>query len=85
VERLRTEIDFLSEQLASAVGLGGRDRRAAGAAERARVNVTRAISDSVKRIREYGPRLARHLDASIRTGTFCSYAPPDPSDARWEL
>lgn len=85
VEALRGEIDALSQQLAAAVGLGGRDRRASSAAERARVNVTRAISDAIARVREHNPLLARHLDASIRTGTFCAYQPPDPSDARWRL
>ena len=83
--RLRSEIDFLSQQLAAAVGLGGRDRRAAGAAERARVNVTRAISESVKRIREHSRPLARHLDAAIRTGVFCTYQPPDPASADWTV
>jgi hypothetical protein len=37
------ERDFLLGELARAVGLGGRDRRAASHAERARLNVTRAI------------------------------------------
>jgi hypothetical protein len=47
--------------------------------------VTRAISDVIGRVREHSPLLARHLDASIRTGTFCAYQPPDPGDARWRL
>ena len=81
--RMRDEIDQLSQQLASAVGLGGRERRVGAAAERARVNVTRAISDAVKRIREHCPPLARHLDASIRTGTLCTYRPPVSGDRTW--
>jgi len=83
--RIRREIEFLSRQLAAAVGLGGRDLPVAAAAERARVNVTRAISDAVKRIREHAPALARHLDASIRTGALCSYRSPDPEQPDWEL
>src|SRR5215207_6671492 len=43
VTRARAELDFLSRELSAAVGLGGRDRRTGGDAERARVNVTRAI------------------------------------------
>ena len=39
----REEMNFLVRELARAVGLGGRDRRAASHAERARLNVTRAI------------------------------------------
>jgi non-specific serine/threonine protein kinase len=73
---LRQEIDALSDQLAAAVGLGGRDRRVGSAAERGRVSVTRAISDAIERVREHSPALARYLDASIRTGTFCVYRPP---------
>ena len=37
------ERDFLVRELSRALGLGGRDRRAASASERARVAVTRAI------------------------------------------
>src|SRR5262249_36291997 len=85
IARMRDEVEHLTQQLASAVRLGGRDGRAGAAAERARVNVTRAISDSVKRIREFSPPLARHLEASIRTGTFCSYRPPDAVETPWLL
>jgi len=85
IARARSEIEFLSRQLAAAVGLGGRDRRAAAAAERARVNVTRAIADGLRRIREHSPALARHLEASIRTGSFCSYRSADLAGVRWEL
>jgi adenylate cyclase len=82
---VRDEIEHLSQQLAAAVGLGGRDRRAAAVTERARVNVTRAISDSLKRIRESAPLMARHLEASIRTGAFCAYQPADSSAVPWQL
>jgi hypothetical protein len=41
--KTRAELDFLVAELAQAVGLGGRDRRAASHAERARLNVTRAM------------------------------------------
>ena len=85
VTHIRDEIEALSQQLAEAVGLGGRDRRVGSAAERARVNVTRAISDAVKRIRDHSRALARHLDASVRTGTFCAYRPPDAEDPAWRF
>jgi hypothetical protein len=75
--RARREIDFLGEELARAVGLGGRDRRAAAAAERARVNVTRTIAAVLKRITAASPTLGQHLAATISTGYFCSYT-PDP-------
>ena len=40
-------------EMARAVGLGGRDRRAGSAAERARLNVTRAIKSALQKISEH--------------------------------
>jgi tetratricopeptide (TPR) repeat protein len=76
-ESARTEHDLLVRELATSLGLGGRDRAAASAAERARVNVTRAIRSSVAKIDSHNPFLGLHLDTTIRTGVFCSYN-PDP-------
>jgi tetratricopeptide (TPR) repeat protein len=78
------ERDALLGQLAGAVGLGGRDRKAASASERARVNVTRAIKSAVARIAEQSPALGKHLDATLRTGTFCSYTPDPRSRSAWK-
>src|SRR5262249_17410733 len=78
VERLRGEIALLSEQLAGAVGLGGRERRAGRAAGRARINVQRRLADAMKRIEEAAPMLGRHLVASVRTGAVCVYRPDRP-------
>jgi tetratricopeptide (TPR) repeat protein len=83
--RAREEIEFLGKELAGAVGLGGRDRKAASVSERARVNVTRAIRSAVQRVAENDPELARHLDTAIRTGTFCSYEPDPHAGLRWTL
>ena len=71
------ERDFLVRELARAVGLGGRDRRAGSASERARSGVTRAIRQAIARIGEHHPRLGEHLDRAVRTGTSCAYG-PDP-------
>jgi len=81
--RARQEIQFLADQLAAAVGLGGRDRKTGSAAERARVNITRAIRAALARIRAHSPALADHLDATIHTGTFCSYAPDPRAPITW--
>jgi tetratricopeptide (TPR) repeat protein len=83
--RAREEMEFLRQELAGAFGLGGRDRRAASAAERARVNVTRAIKAALVRIREHSPDLHHHLDTAIRTGTFCSYTPDPRVPISWQL
>ncbi len=82
--RARAELDFISSELSAAVGLGGRDRRAAASAERARVNVTRSLRGTVDRIAEYDPALGHHLSTCIRTGTFCVYD-PGPGGYAWEI
>ena len=76
-ERAQEEKAFLVQALAGAVGLGGRDRLAASATERARINVTRAIKAALTRIQEHSPALGQHLTRTVRTGIYCSYA-PDP-------
>jgi hypothetical protein len=78
-ERAREELDRLGEELARAVGLGGRDRRAASQAERARINVQRRLRDVIRRVDEQAPDLARHLELSLKTGLFCSYVPVWPA------
>ncbi len=83
--RARREMEFLGEELARAVGLGGRDRRAASAAERARVNVTRTVAAVLKRITAGSPALGEHLTATVRTGYFCSYTPDPRKPVVWRL
>jgi non-specific serine/threonine protein kinase len=75
--RLRAEKDFLVRELAAATGLGGRPRRLGAESERARLNVTRAIRSAIAKIRDRAPAAAAHLDQAVRTGTRCSYSPPD--------
>jgi hypothetical protein len=75
--RARHEREFLVQELARAVGLGGRDRRAASHAERARLNATRAIRAAMASLARVNPALGRHLAATIRPGRYCSYT-PDP-------
>jgi len=74
----QAERDFLLAELAAAVGLGGRDRRAASSAERARLNVTKAVKAALSKISDSHPALGHHLTTSITTGTFCAYT-PDPA------
>ena len=74
---LQRELDALTAELARGLGLGGRRRRAGSIAERARLNVTRAIRTAIARIEDVLPELGRHLDRSVRTGYFCRYEPPD--------
>ena len=81
-EAMQAEIDQLVGELARAFGLGGRSRQAASAAERARLNVTRAIRTAIARITDVVPA-GQELDARIRTGLYCAYEPHDDDRVRW--
>jgi hypothetical protein len=82
--RAREELDFLNAELASAIGLNGRDRRPGGDTERARVSVRKAIDRAVKLIGESDEALAEHLAQCLDTGTYCVYN-PGPSARAWEI
>ena len=79
------ERDFLVRELSRAVGLGGRDRRASSASERARVGVTRAVRQAIGRIGEHHPQLGEHLNRAVRTGTHCAYLPDPRAPAAWRF
>jgi tetratricopeptide (TPR) repeat protein len=79
------EREFLVRELARAVGLGGRDRRALSTSERARVSVTRSIRQAMARIRKHAPALGEHLERAIRTGTYCAYLPDPRTPPSWAL
>lgn len=83
--RLDDEIAFLVRELARAVGLGNRERRAGSAAERARLNVTRAIKTAEDAIAALHPALGDYLRATIRTGTFCVYEPTRATPVDWSF
>jgi hypothetical protein len=74
-QKAREELVLLERELSRAVGLGGRGRRAGTAAERARINVQRRIRDAIRRIEAHHPDLARTLERSVKTGSYCSYNP----------
>jgi septation ring formation regulator EzrA len=83
--RAQQEMDSIADQLAAAVGLGGRNRRAASQAERARSAVTKRIKDSIDKIAEATPALGRHFAARIQTGYFCSYSPNPDRQVGWKV
>jgi hypothetical protein len=74
-EKAKTEIDILTQELARAVGLGGRQRRAGQAAERARTAVQKRLREAIRRLEAEIPELGTHLARTIRTGVFCGYLP----------
>ena len=82
-EVLQAELDQLTAQLAQAFGLGGRSRRASSAAERARINVTRALRAATARVTETVPEAAEVLDQRVRTGIYCAFEPDERDPVRW--
>ncbi len=74
VAGLERERDALLEELRAATGLGGRRRALGDAGERARKAVTARIRESIARLHQVHPALARHLETSVTTGTYCAYA-----------
>jgi tetratricopeptide (TPR) repeat protein len=83
--RAREELEFIAHELSSAVGLGGRDRKAASNAERARVNVTRAVKSVIRRIAAEDQSLGRELDTTVHTGYFCRYEPDPRRPVAWHV
>ena len=84
-EAAQGEIDALTEQLARAVGLAGRDRAVGAVAERARSSVTKALRHAIRLIGVDHPVLSHQLMRTVRTGTYCCYDPPAETTLRWEL
>src|SRR5258708_27496722 len=85
IAKAEDEKEALAHEIRRAVGLGGRDRRAASCAERARVAVTRAIRLALERISEQNRDLGRLLSTTIKTGALCSYVPDDRVPVYWRL
>ena len=83
--RKHVEIEAIEQELAAAIGVSSEDSRAASNTERARVSVTKAIRGAIKRIQEHDPILARELDATVRTGTFCVHEPDPRHPLQWRL
>jgi len=79
VARVRAQLEALAGELAQPGGGGS------APAERARVNVTRALRAALRRIAEHEPELGRQLQSSIRTGATCAYRPDPETQLRWEV
>jgi hypothetical protein len=82
-ERAQAEIDALTAELTSAVGLGGRDRVTGATTERARSTVTHAIRSAIRRLHKDVPTLAEELDLRVRTGIYCLYVPDSTRPIAW--
>lgn len=81
----KADRDYLVRELSRAFGLGGRQRRTGSTSERARASVTRALRYALDRITEHHPGLGQHLELTVRTGTYCSYAPDPRVPISWDV
>ncbi len=79
LERATDALEALAAQLAVP------DPAPGPAAERARLNVTRAIRAALRRIAAHEPELGRLLENAIRTGSFCAYEPDPGVPLEWEV
>jgi hypothetical protein len=69
------EREWLLAELAASTGLGGRPRRFANDAERARVAVGRAIRRTIAAIGQADQVIGAHLRGCVHTGARCWYRP----------
>lgn len=74
IAKLQSEIEQLTNELARATGLGGRNRKHSDA-ERTRIAVTMAIHRSISGITQRHAAMGKHLSSAISTGIACRYAP----------
>ncbi len=84
-EQIDAEIDALTRELSRAVGLGGRNRRAASASERARQSINKSIKAVLEKVTHSDATLGGILSRCVRTGTFCSYQPDPDLRIAWEF
>jgi len=81
----QTELDALVAELARAFGMGGRERKASSVAEKARLNVTRALRAAITTVSEVLPDAGAVLDRRIRTGVYCAYEPHSDDPVLWSV
>jgi uncharacterized membrane protein len=82
-EQAEQEIDALTSELSRAVELGGRNRKAASASERARQSIGKTIKAVLERIAQSDSALGSIFARCIKTGTFCSYQPDPDFPIAW--
>jgi CheY-like chemotaxis protein len=85
IAKVEQEIEFLTQELSQAVGLKGKDRRAASPADRARINVQRSIKAALEKLSTAHPALGHSLVSTINTGMYCSYTPDVRIPSPWQF
>jgi hypothetical protein len=78
VGRLEEEMEALTKELTAAYGLGGRTRKLADRAEKARKTISKAIGRAFEQIKANDENLWRHLQNALSLGLFPAYKPHPP-------
>lgn len=81
-------VAFAALDLVEASAAGHREPRAGGGAadaERARLNVTRAVRSAIARIAAHDDALGEELDAAVHTGAVARYEPAGPGATSWRV
>jgi hypothetical protein len=65
--------------------MGGRNRRAASASERARQSINKSIKAVLEKVTQNDAKLGGILSQCVKTGTFCSYQPDPDFPIGWEF
>ncbi|MDX6688619.1 MAG: hypothetical protein QOG15_76 [Solirubrobacteraceae bacterium] len=76
-------VALVHEQLASLASV--LTAPSGAASERARVNVTRSLRATLKRVGEHDAGLGALLGSCVRTGTMCMYEPDPGTPLAWEV
>lgn len=84
-ERARDELGRLLDEVASRYGLGDEPRIEKATVNRVRDAVARGVRRLIERIRREDRLFAEHLEASIRFGTVCRYAPDPIAQIVWQI
>ncbi|RIV45900.1 tetratricopeptide repeat protein [Flagellimonas pelagia] len=79
-EGLKEEYEQLMGHIGKVMGLSNKARKTGSSLEKARAAVTWRIRNSIKKLEQIHPLLAKHLANSIKTGTCCSYKPEIPHE-----
>jgi len=77
--RIQAELEFLSKELAAMYGVSKYAASQRDEVEKVRKAVTNCIRDVLAKLQKIHPVLWQHLFTALKTGTFCSYRPSQPT------
>ena len=84
-DEIRLEMEFLEQEVRSALQKNKQTRRAPSEPERARISVKHAIKAALQRIADHDASLGDVLAHSIKTGRSCVYSPSAQNVLVWRF